>query len=922
MTNQIVIENKAKILIVDDDLITSLSIKKTLEKYGFNVIGTAANADEAIHFVKAGQPNLVFMDVNLRGSIDGIETSEKIKELADVPIIFITAYSDHATIERAKKTGPYGYLIKPFDSNELYAAVTTTLYKHSVEKRMIESEERFRLLFEKAPVPYQSLDAEGRIMQLNQAWLKQLGYEYDEVIHHPISEFLVQDHIKLLQERFPKFIATGEVHNVEFDFKHKDGQIVTFEVNGRIGYDLNGNFQQTHCVLHNITERKLAEESLKLSEEKFNKAFQLSPVAMTIQNSEGLFVDINNAFLKMMEYERDEIIGHNGKDLQLWEDEMERIRIQDHYESKNDIHELEVRFKNKSGKPGVGILSAESIMLDGKLAVLSTVLDISDRKTAEITLRESEKKYHSLIQNSQFPIVVASLADGQVLFINKCASKIFEVPEEKAIGLMAMDYWCDKEDRARFIDLLKKNGAVMDFEAELHSESGKQIWTIIFSNIIEFDGVQATMTAFHDITERKLAEKILKESELRFRTILDYTYDWEYWVDENYQVVYMSPSCKRITGYTQNEFISDPGLLGRIIFPEDFDLFDKHHNEVYSYQHENDFIEQEFRIIKKDGSIADIIHICRPIYDENNKFRGRRVSNRDITERKRSELEYRTILKTTIDGFWINNSNGEILEVNNSYCKMIGYSQQELINMCISGLEVNEKLEDTMKHIQKIISTGSDRFETRHRKKDGSIIDVEISTTYRDLDGGRFFVFIRDITERKIVEEEIVMLAQSLRSVNECVSITDMEDKIMFVNEAFMKTYGFGELELLGKHMSIVRPQNNPPEVTKEILPATLHGGWSGELLNKRKDGSEFTIHLSTTIIKNIDGKSLGLIGVAKDITERKRSEKELLEQMNEVSRFNKLMIGRESKMIELKKEINTFLEKEGKPKKYNIQEE
>jgi PAS domain S-box-containing protein len=135
---------------------------------------------------------------------------------------------------------------------------------------------------------------------------------------------------------------------------------------------------------------------------------------------------------------------------------------------------------------------------------------------------------------------------------------------------------------------------------------------------------------------------------------------------------------------------------------------------------------------------------------------------------------------------------------------------------------------------------------------------------------------ITDITGRRRAEKEIAMLAFSLRSINECVSITDMEDKILFVNESFKKTYGYSEEELIGKNILIVRSPNNPPEVVREILPATLRGKWNGELWNKRKDGSEFPIYLSTTLINDKGSKPLGLIGVAKDITERKRAEEEL----------------------------------------------
>jgi PAS domain S-box-containing protein len=147
----------------------------------------------------------------------------------------------------------------------------------------------------------------------------------------------------------------------------------------------------------------------------------------------------------------------------------------------------------------------------------------------------------------------------------------------------------------------------------------------------------------------------------------------------------------------------------------------------------------------------------------------------------------------------------------------------------------------------------------------------------------------QDITERKRAELEITMLAQSLKSINECVSITDKDDNILFVNESFLKTYGFNENELVGKNMSIVRSRNNSPELVKDILPATLSGKWKGEVLNKRKDGTEFPISLSTTTVYDKNGTRLGLIGVASDITERKRAENELINAKDQAESASKL---------------------------------
>jgi PAS domain S-box-containing protein len=138
------------------------------------------------------------------------------------------------------------------------------------------------------------------------------------------------------------------------------------------------------------------------------------------------------------------------------------------------------------------------------------------------------------------------------------------------------------------------------------------------------------------------------------------------------------------------------------------------------------------------------------------------------------------------------------------------------------------------------------------------------------------FGISRDITEQKKTEEQYHLLAYALKGINDCVSITDINDRVLFLNQAFIKTYGFNDEDLKNESISFIRSPNNPPEIVNEILPATLKGGWHGELYNRKKDGTEFLVYLSTGVVKDAAGEPIALIGIATDITERKKTEKAL----------------------------------------------
>ncbi len=172
---------------------------------------------------------------------------------------------------------------------------------------------------------------------------------------------------------------------------------------------------------------------------------------------------------------------------------------------------------------------------------------------------------------------------------------------------------------------------------------------------------------------------------------------------------------------------------------------------------------------------------------------------------------------------------------------------------------------------------------------------LEMNATYADLTGRRMqgrlrwlvaashersysevILSLLDTTRHLQAEKEIGMFAHTIRSVSECVAIADMQDNLLFVNEAFRKTYGYEDPEILGRNVSLVRSPNNPLEITREILPATLRGGWRGELLNRRKNGSEFPVQLSTSVIRDAEGRPLATVGIATDITDRRGAEEEL----------------------------------------------
>ena len=428
--------------------------------------------------------------------------------------------------------------------------------------------------------------------------------------------------------------------------------------------------------------------------------------------------------------------------------------------------------------------------------------------------------------------------------------------------------------------------------SELLHQSYSAIEQQVQKRTAELQVTNTILTA--EITERKRAEDTLKESEKKFRTVVEEAVEIVFTVDNHGYFTYVNPSGIKSSGYSLNE-------LKQLKY---VDLVESIYKQRVSRSYFRQYLDRselsntEYPFLTKSGEIKWFNQNARLII-ENDEVKGFYVIARDVTERRKveetlreSEEKYRELVEASPDAIIIYSDEKIVFANRSSVSLMRASSVDELIGKPVIEFIHPAYKEFVIKRIMKIIKSEEELplAEEKFIRLDGSEVDVEVKAMPVVFNKKQAVqVIVRDITERKRAEEKIVMLAQSLKTINECVSVTDMEDKILFVNESFLKTYGYDENELMGKHINIVRSLNNPPELIKEISPTTKRGGWQGELWNKREDGSEFPIFLSTTIIFDKEDKPLGLIGVATDITERIRVEKELIGAKEKAEESDKL---------------------------------
>jgi len=281
-----------------------------------------------------------------------------------------------------------------------------------------------------------------------------------------------------------------------------------------------------------------------------------------------------------------------------------------------------------------------------------------------------------------------------------------------------------------------------------------------------------------DITVRRRAEKALRENEEKYRVLFECSHDalmtleppsWDFTSGNQ-------ASVNMFRAASEEEFISSaPWDLSPERQPDGRPSAEKAREMIETAMREGSrfFAWTHKRL---DGGEFSATVLLTKLGRAGKTFLQATV--RDVTEQKRAEEELRqseernrTILHTAMDGFWVADTQGRLLDVNDACCRMSGYSEQELLAMCIPELEANEEEDTATAHFQKIITQGEDRFETRLRRKDGTLFDVEVSVQYKTDEGGRFVAFLHDITERKQAEAKRAGLEAQLQQAQKMESV-------------------------------------------------------------------------------------------------------------------------------------------------------
>lgn len=520
-------------------------------------------------------------------------------------------------------------------------------------------------------------------------------------------------------------------------------------------------------------------------------------------------------------------------------------------------------------------------VISGKETYLETFFSAKNRLNRiiddlETSLKEQNKVQQNLISSERLMKNALAKFD-EIIKIRKEKGAVLE-------KLTRVDY-----EAKLFIDTFQnKIRPIENYEKEMLNNNVREslsslqemvILLVISGFVIVVLIILLSINLIRNILKSEDLSLKLEGSEKKYNFLFELSVDGIIVADLNGIITDCNTAACKIFGYSKQELI---GKSYHIIWPDE----QKHllpAKIIRDTKTGDRLIDRTY--VKKDGTI-----LYAEVYTKLIEING--ISNviahiRDVTDKKqaqkaiaKSEEKYRNLFERSLAGIFRATTDGQIIECNAEYLKVLGYNSIDDIKK-ISTKSIYADPRDR----EKLIELLRERKEVKDyvmklKKKDGSYVWVydNVSLIYdEDLKKEVLFGTMVDITAQKEAEKEIELLAHSLESISECISITDENNIILYVNNAFVKTYGYSKEELIGRDISIVQPQpQEVPGIRSDILNLTKKGGWKGELINKRKDGSEFPVYLSTSIVKDSENNAIALIGVAMDITERKRAEEEI----------------------------------------------
>jgi len=765
--------------------------------------------------------------------------------------------------------------------------------RKQAEEMLRQSEKKYRSILENTVEGYYETDLAGNCIFANNSICVDMGYSRDKLIGMNNKEYMDKENARKIYQAFTEVYTTGQpARGLEFEAIRKDGRKLCASCSVSLIRDSKGEPIGFQGVVRDVTEHKQAEEALEESEEKYRTQFETAMDAIVLADAEtGIVIDCNRAACKLVGRKKSEIVGQHQQILhppQEMEGELTTTFKQHRGEKKGKTVETQVITKN--GEIKEVAIKANIIEFRGKKLLQGIFRDITERKQAEKALQEAKIRFEDLFETAN-ELIITTDAEGWILRLNKEVEKLSGYSKKELVGQSILNI-AYPEDRDNYIQFWKDilSGLNLHYHLKGISKTGNVFDLLASGNAIRKDGnvVEIQYNA-KDITEEKQAEEMLRRSEGKYRNILENITDGYYELDLAGNLTFFNASLCRTLGYARDEMM---GMNNRQYMDEEnaakvYQIF----NEVYRTG--KPYTRADWAIIRKDGTKLSISSSVSLIRDSRGKPIGFRGLSRDITEQKRSEEElrrseekYRTVLESVVEGYYEVDLAGNFTFVNDSICHNIGYSRDELLSMNNRDYMDEQTAKKVLERYAEVYTTGQPArgFDFEITKKDGTKLFISVSISLiRDSKGELtgFRGVVRDITEQKQAEEKLQASEERYRNLFENATdgifTLDLKTRFNSGNKKAQEMCGYNKEELIGQYATVILPEEEIPRMAdafERVLKGEIN---TYETKIITKNGDLIPVEVTSSPIE-VDGKIVGTMGMARDVTERNRWE-EMLRQ-------------------------------------------
>lgn len=685
---------------------------------------------------------------------------------------------------------------------------------------------------------------------------------------------------------------------MNIDIALRTNEVQTFEYELNVPKDLGYwegraialNLDEVLFMMRNITKRKKAQEALRESEEKFSTAFELSPDAININSMEnGSIIDANQAFCDMLGYEKSEIIGLLPENCGICYDAEVRNRMFKELMEYGEIRNFEGPVMAKSGEKKIVSTSARVIKLNGKDCAIFVTRDISKQKKSEQEIIESEEKYRKLFDNSIYGVAISK--GNKSISANKKMLEIFgydSLEEFLQIPLLDLVAPESKEIVAARIKKRRKGGKVSsNLQYKIIRKDGQTRDIELYVSDILLGNEKYAQGVFRDITESKKAERELKESEKKYSTLVENAKDGVS-ILQNDRFIFINKELEKITGYSKEDFKKKNFL--DFVAPEFRPLIlERYKKRMLGEKVPSNY---EMQIICEDGTRKDVELSANLI--EYNGSKATMGILRDISGRKKtqqalieSEKKYRSLFENMTSGFAFhkmifdkkgNPLNYIFLEINDSFEKNTGLKREDIIGRKVTEVipDVGKSKPNLISIYGKVASSGKDsKFELFFEP-----FDKWYTVSAFSPEKGYFVTVFDDITERKNSEKILKDSEEKFRSLAEKspnMIFINKNGRIVFANTMCQEIMGYTIEEFYSPDfdfMKLIAPESIGMIKVNYGKHMKMEDVIPYEYSLVAKDGKGVDAIISTKLIDYGGGKAI--LGIVTDITERKKSEKEL----------------------------------------------